>query len=319
MSGKQVANCLVTGCAGNIGSHIVKELLDRDVRVIGIDNFFTGSSENMAGFCGHRGFSFHEMSITDALAIHALFTESDAFDAVLHLAAITSVPYSMQHPDATMETNHAASLALHSLAEKSGVKAFVFAGSAAEYGRPLARPACEQDAGDPVSPYGTSKYLVSRAIEASGYGCSLRFFNIYGPGAGKPGPYEGVVRLFSEKARQGEPLTILGDGLQVRDFVFLGDALQGLLLAMGMGSGPPLTGIYNVGTGQGTTIRRLADLVLRRTGGRQGVVFAPERPGDIAHSVADVSRLRAAAGWTPSTSLEQGLALAFKKTDGIRV
>jgi UDP-glucose 4-epimerase len=304
--------CLVTGCAGNVGSNITVALLNKGCSVVGIDNFYSGTPGNMTDFCDNPSFSFHERSITDSSFLDHLFQERLPFTAVIHLAAIISVPYSMEHPEETLRINHEASLNLHARSQNAGCGTFVFAGSAAEYGRPLSRPASEQDAGDSISPYGLSKHLVSRAIEESGYGCSLRFFNIYGPTRAKPGPYDGVVRLFLDRSSKGLPPVILGDGQQTRDFLFLGDAVEALVRASGVESAEPLTGIFNVGTGLGTSIDRLARNILELYGIPGEPEFAPERPGDIRFSVADNTKLRRATGWVPATRVEQGLPLTIK-------
>lgn len=312
MTSVLMSSCLVTGCAGNVGSNLAKALLDKGLSVVGVDNYFSGMPSNMADFRDNPAFTFYERSITDTLFLAWLFKKYAPFAAVFHLAAIISVPYSMDHAEETMAVNHEASLALHDQARQSGCGAFVFAGSAAEYGKPLERPAREQDAGDPMSPYGVSKHLMSLAIDTSGYGCSLRFFNLYGPTRAKPGPYDGVVRIFLDKVRQGHAPVILGDGKQTRDFVFLGDALHALQIAAGLGPSAPLTGIYNVGTGQGTSIAELADMAMQLAviGGQPK--YGAERPGDILFSVADNAKLRQATGWVSSTTLRDGLAMTME-------
>ena len=303
----QKPSCFVTGCAGNVGSHLTATLLRANCIVTGIDNFFSGTPDNMQDFTMNPNFYFYQGSITDSHLLDTIFAKHGPFSTVFHLAAIISVPYSMDHADETMRINHEASLALHSRARKNGQGTFVFAGSAAEYGRPLARPAREADAGDPVSPYGVSKHLVSRAIEDSGYGAALRFFNIYGPTRAKPGPYDGVVRLFLNRAERGRAPVVLGDGGQVRDFLFLRDAVEALMRAAGLKGGRPLSGIYNVGTGKGTSIMQLAHHVRTLYGLTEDIGSGPERPGDIRFSVADAGKLLAATGWMPGTLMERGL------------
>jgi UDP-glucose 4-epimerase len=312
MARKTMPTCLVTGCAGNVGSQLTQRLLEAGYAVVGVDNFFSGSPENMRDFNQHPAFKFHERSITDKAYMAGLLAENAPLAATFHLAAIISVPYSMDHAEETMEINYDASLSLHTLARAFRCGAFVFAGSAAEYGKPLSRPATEEDAGDPLSPYGLSKHLMSTAIQKSGYGCSLRFFNIYGPTRAKPGPYDGVVRQFLARTQEGLSPVIHGDGSQMRDFLFLGDAVRALLTAAGILPGGPLTGVFNVGTGRGSSIRDLADLSLRLAHVPKKPEFSPVRQGDIHFSVAENSKLLRHAGWIPSTPLEQGLALTLE-------
>lgn len=304
--------CLVTGCAGNVGSNLTKALLRDGARVVGLDDLSTGTLANMTDFQGNPAFAFHRRSITEHDVLTGLIREHGRFEAVFHLAAIISVPYSMDHPEETMAVNHQASLTLHAQARQAGVASFVFAGSAAEYGRPFSAPVREEDAGDPVSPYGVSKHLVSLAIAASGYGCSLRFFNIYGPTRAKAGPYDGVVRKFLERTGRGEKPVIFGDGGAVRDFLFLGDAVRALRTAAGLAPGGPLRGVFNVGTGRGTSVSALARRVMALAGLAGEPEFAPDRPGDIRFSVADNAKLRAGAGWVPETGLDAGLALTVE-------
>ena len=323
----QKSICLVTGCAGNVGSNLVRSLLENGFRVVGVDNYFSGIVANMADFYGHPDFEFYERSILDVTFLENLFCELPRLSAVFHLAAIISVPYSLEHPEETMEVNYKSSMILHELAKKYGCKAFMFAGSAAEYGNPVFRPVKEEEAGNPLSPYGLSKFMVSTAIEQSCYGCSLRFFNIYGPTRAKPGPYDGVVRAFLQRTQQGVPPVIHGDGSQTRDFVYLGDAVMALLLGAGFGSTEALSGIYNVGTGKGTSIRELAMTAMLLAHMAGTPECGPARQGDVYNSVADNSKLRKATGWLPRTTLQWGLAstvafmekVAVEQKDQLRV
>lgn len=301
--------CLVTGCAGNVGSKLTQALLDLGHAVVGVDNFFSGLPANMAAFREHPNFRFVERSITEPGLLASLDAGTSVFQCVFHLAAVISVPWSMEHAEETLAVNFEATRALHQEAMASGTPAFVFAGSAAEYGKPVEGPVREDQAGDPQSPYGLSKLLASQYIESSGFGCSLRFFNLYGPARGKPGPYDGVVRRFMSLALAGAPLTIHGQGGQTRDFVFVHDAVSALLTASGLtNGGKGLCGVYNVGTGRSTSILELADLAIALSGGRSGIAMLPKRVGDIEHSLADTDKLSRATGFRSATPLEKGLA-----------
>ncbi|WP_075353756.1 NAD-dependent epimerase/dehydratase family protein [Desulfovibrio sp. DV] len=305
---RPLKRCLVTGCAGNVGSKLTQTLLDMGHAVVGVDSFFSGLPANMEPFKDHALFRFERRSITEPELIASLGAVSGRFACVFHLAAIVSVPWSMEHPEETMAVNWDATRALHREARELGIPAFVFAGSAAEYGRPIAGAVQEDQASDPQSPYGWSKYVSSRHIEESGYGCSLRFFNLYGPARGKPGPYDGVVRRFMALALDNAPLTIHGQGQQTRDFVYVHDAVKAVVTASGLGNGGVgLQGVYNVGTGSSTTIRGLADLTIALSGADCGVCLQPKRDGDIEHSLANTDKFHAATGFRPSTPLSQGL------------
>jgi len=314
--------CLVTGCAGFVGSHLAWRLLELGHVVVGVDDFSAGRPENMAGFLQHERFHFHKVSVTTPLLLRRLRRSHPALRRIFHLAAIVSVPYSMEKPSETAETNFVASVMLFEEAMELGFDSYVFAGSAAEYGSlqqlPLAEEAVslkEEQSGLvnlQESPYGQSKFLVSRYLEGVGFGCSLRFFNIYGPRQDPGSPYSGVITRFVDQALSGEALTVHGDGQQSRDFIHVSDVVQSYLLASGLaptahGRHEPLRGVFNVGRQKGTTILRLAELINDIAGSEAGVVHKPTRPGDIRHSLADIGKFRSATGFAPRVGLEQGL------------
>lgn len=325
--GQDAIACLVTGCAGFVGSHLTQALLDLGCRVVGVDNLLSGKMENMAGFEDHPGFVFRRASIEEPGLWDRLFPQDGPFVAVFHLAAIVSVPYSMQHEEETYEINERASLRLLAAAELNGARRFVFAGSAAEYGAEDRLPIREEYADETtvqLSPYGRAKYLVTRAVAESPIGVSLRFFNIYGPRQDPASPYSGVISKFMACAAEDQALTIFGNGEQSRDFVFVQDVVDAYLAAAGLRGGPLAPGIYNVGAGHPVKILTLGWLILVLTGkpylamtcvegeertpeGEQVCLFYPVRSGDIPHSVADVGRLTA-AGWSARTVLSLGLA-----------
>ncbi|WP_291326945.1 NAD-dependent epimerase/dehydratase family protein [Desulfovibrio sp. UCD-KL4C] len=303
--------CLVTGCAGFIGSHLTQRLIDLGHLVVGVDNFFSGYVHNMKGFLDHPDFKFHEVSITEDGLIESLKEEYPDLDVIFQLAAIVSVPYSVEHPKLTMEVNFEASRKMIESSTKLGISTFVFAGSAAEYGNEERLPVCEEYATDEVerfSPYGVAKYKASSLIEKSDSGCSLRFFNIFGPRQDPTSQYSGVISRFVDFGLDGKNMVIFGDGTQSRDFLYISDVIDSYLIAAGLdphGRGP-LTGVYNVGTGNGISILELANTISTLTDAPFEVVFKPERAGDIKHSRADVSKITA-TGFSPLVSFEDGL------------
>ncbi|WP_243438747.1 NAD-dependent epimerase/dehydratase family protein [Fundidesulfovibrio soli] len=304
---------LVTGAAGSIGSRLCSALLAAGCRVAGVDDFFSGLRGNIEPFAGDPRFFFHERDVCESGLLAELSALHGPFDAVLHMAAVVSAPWSVENPEYTDAVNRAATLALHEEARRLGVGAFVFAGSAAEYGLPLDGPAREDMAGEPQSPYGLSKLLSTKAIEESGYGCALRLFNIYGTTEGNPGPYDGVVRRFLDAALRGEPFTVCGDGGQTRDFVYVDDVVRALLHASGASGGEPLSGVFNYGTGRATSVAELAGIVAAVSGRRLEIISLPERPGDLRHSRADMSRSRITSLPMPETRLEDGLRAAWER------
>jgi UDP-glucose 4-epimerase len=307
------ARCLVTGCAGFVGSHLCQALLAEGCEVVGLDNFFSGHRRNMDSFAGRPEFRFYEADIAAQDGLAGIVARHGPIRVCFHLAAVVSVAWSMDNPERTLEVNHLSSERLHRLCREAGVGSFVFAGSAAEYGQ-TGESAVAEDAAGPdtvqESPYGRSKYLVSRLVGESGYGVSLRCFNIYGPRQDPGSPYSGVISRFCQQALAGEPVTIFGDGGQTRDFIHVSDVVEAYLRAAGLSgtSGTALRGIYNVGRGESQCVRDLAATVKALAGSRAETLFFPERPGDIRHSLADVSKLARAVGFAPKVGMDEGLA-----------
>lgn len=311
--------CLVTGVAGFVGSHLAERLLARGHTVVGVDNFFSGFEENLAHLRNKPNFQFHEHSVTEPDLLSHLRRSHPDLHYCFHLAAIVSVPYSMDHPRETMEINHQATVRLLGEAEKSGFKAFVFAGSAAEYGDDQRLPLREEYAGEGTihpSPYGRSKYLSSEAVGRSPIGVALRCFNIFGPRQDPRSPYSGVISKFVDLALAGKQLTIFGDGLQTRDFIYVEDIVAAYLEAAGLPESGRMIphGIYNAGTGRAITILELANAVFEATGRSVGWVLLPERTGDIRHSVSSVEALKGVSGWAPRVSLRDGLKATVQWT-----
>ncbi len=304
--------CVVTGVAGFVGSHLAERLLSLGHGVIGVDNFFSGYPRNMARFRDHPSFAFHERSITEPGLLAQLSERHPGVRHCFHLAAVVSVPYSVEHPDETVAVNWTATERLLEEAVQLGFRSFLFAGSAAEYGEEARLPIREEYATDDtvhLSPYGRSKYLSSRRVGSSPIGVALRCFNIYGPRQDPLSPYSGVISRFVDRALAGQPLTIFGDGGQTRDFIYVGDMVSAYVRAAGLdGAGPPVPhGIYNIGTGERTSIAQLADVINDLAGNGEPTQFLAERPGDIRHSVAEVERFRRVSGWNPRTRLREGL------------
>jgi UDP-glucose 4-epimerase len=271
----------------------------------------------------HPDFTFYESSITQPGLLRYLKGQHPDLETCFHLAAIVSVPYSMDHPEATMEVNYHATARLLREAEQENFKGFVFAGSSAEYGDEKQLPLKEEYATDNTrhpSAYGRSKFLASQAVGLSRCGVALRCFNIYGPRQDPSSPYSGVISRFVSMALSGRPLTIFGDGLQTRDFIYVSDVVEAYLEAAKLARKPGGAGrkIYNIGTGKSTTIKLLAHTVNSLTASHDQPVFCPERPGDILFSVAAVEAFGKAAGWEPRVSLREGLekTISWARTVG---
>ena len=308
----QKSDCVVTGAAGFVGSHLVERLLSEGHYVVGVDNFFSGRQENLTSLLEHPDFSFLERSVTEVGLLGDLKAQYPDLECCFHLAAIVSVPYSVDHPEVTMEVNCQAAVNLLREAEQLNFRSFVFAGSSAEYGDEQRLPLKEEYATADtrhLSAYGRSKYLASREVAASRCGVALRCFNIYGPRQDPTSPYSGVISRFVTMALQQQPLTIFGDGLQTRDFIYVSDVVEAYLRAAGVCSKSIRAekDLYNIGTGTSTTIRELAETINTLVGNHAELAFCPERPGDIRFSAASVDALGKAGGWAPRVSLREGL------------
>lgn len=308
--------CLVTGCAGFVGSHLTDALLTLGFPVVGVDIIPRAQAANLSDAFGNPAFRYVEHDITRHGVLKRCHEEYPRIGHVFHLAAVVMVAFSMEHPELTMATNYTATQALHAEARQAGAQAFVFAGSAAEYGDDPRLPLREEYAGPQTvhnSPYGRSKYLSSRLMHESGYGCSLRFFNIFGPRQDPGSPYSGVVSKFITQATAGADLTIFGDGGQTRDFIYVSDVVRSYLIAGGIipnpatGLAAPLAGIYNVGTGGSITIRSLAEKAIAATGTGSAILSAAPRAGDIYHSQADISLFTRTTAFAPQVAFEEGL------------
>jgi UDP-glucose 4-epimerase len=304
---------LITGGCGFIGSHLVEHLQGKaELRVL--DNLRTCRRRNLEGF----QVEFIQGSIMDAGLVRRAM---EGVDYVFHLAALVSVPESVARPHECVELNVIGLLHVLEAAAQAGVRKVCFASSAAIYGNNPTVPKHEEMRPEPRSPYAVTKldgeyycqqYAVSGRLET----VALRFFNVFGPRQDPAGAYAAAVPIFIQRALADQPLTIYGDGGQTRDFVYVKDVVGACFFAATTSG---LSGVFNTGYGGEITVRALAERIIALAGSRSEIVHAPERPGDVRHSRANVDRLRA-AGFTPSGTLEQGLeeTLAHFRQQGHR-
>lgn len=295
-------HALITGGAGFIGSHTAKLLLAQGHQVTVLDNLSSGHRENLPH---HPRLRLVVGDITDAAAV------SDALsgaDRVLHLAAQVSVASSVQDPVNSCRNNLLGFITVLDAARRGGIQRFVYASSAAVYGQPVELPLNESSPTAPASPYGLEKlvndqyaalYRELHAVSSLG----MRYFNVYGPGQDPKSPYSGVISVFVDRIGNEQPLTVHGDGLQTRDFVYVGDVAAANLAALA-GSAE---GVLNIGTGISCTLLDLIATLGRVTATRPQVSHAAPRDGDIRHSAMSTARLAQALGMVPATPLEQGL------------
>jgi UDP-glucose 4-epimerase len=239
-------------------------------------------------------------------------------DAVIHLAALTSVPESFKKPVLYNEVNVSGTINLLEASLNANVERFVYASSCAVYGNPVKLPVKESHPLKPNSPYGISKmageYHVQLFFETFGLKTvCLRYFNVFGPGQAQD-QYSGVISKFLENIVENKSLVIFGDGTQTRDFVYVKDLVEAHVQTVKS----KIAGeIFNVGTGVGISINKLAKTVLKITGrSNLGIIYSKPRKGDIAHSVADVSEAKKKLQYFPKVSLEGGLK-ELTKTVGL--
>jgi len=279
---------LVTGGAGFIGSHLV-EHFQKDAQVRVLDNLRSGFKKNLEGFdC-----EFIEGSITDRDVVKEAVK---GVDYIFHLAAMISVPESMENPTDCVQINTQGTLIVLEEAARAGVKKLCFSSSAAIYGDNPIVPKTENMLPEPKSPYAVTKLdgeYYCRMFQAEGRlnTACMRYFNVFGPRQDPKSQYAAAVPIFIDKALKNEPITIFGDGEQTRDFVYVKDvARANAYLAQTDG----LTGVHNVAYGKSITVNDLAKKIIGLTGSSSTIEYADERPGDVKHSMAAVDKLNTA-------------------------
>ena len=301
---------LVTGGAGFIGSHLVKALVEAGHQVRIIDNLSTGSLENIADVLDT--IEFIRGDVRDYGAVESAVR---CVDAVVHLAALIDVAESVEKPDLYFDVNVRGTYNV--VKASKNVSTFVFASSSAIYGEPIRVPIPEDHPLMPKSPYAASKVSCEAFVQAfaNQYGFRpviLRLFNVYGPKQSRA--YAGVIIEFIRRVSRGEPPVIFGDGEQTRDFIHVSDVVEAIMLSL---RSERARGVFNIGSGEGVTINYLARLILKLMG-REDLkpIYAPPRPGDIRHSIADVSRARKELGFKPKVGLEVGIKELISQYDG---
>jgi len=298
---------LLTGGAGFIGSHLAERLLADGHSVVVLDNLYAGKLQNLKRCSGDPNFRFIKGDIRDKKTVDGAMA---GVDAVIHQAAITSVPLSIKNPKFVFSVNVAATVNLLRSCVKNDVARFIFASSAAVYGAVKKMPISENALTKPLSPYGESKLRVEKYCQKfwDEHGLEtvcLRYFNVYGPRQ-TAGQYAGVISRFFDRLRDKIPPIIYGDGKQTRDFAYVDDVVEATVLALGCKKAAGK--ILNIGTGKATSINQLSRTFMKlmhRTGVRPKYV-AP-RAGDIRHSQADITKAKEILGYKPRFSLDRGL------------
>jgi len=305
-----LSKVLVTGGAGFIGSHLVDRLVQEGFEVVVLDNLSSGSPENIKIHVENPKFQF----IRGDVRVRGLVRRAlRGVDCVFHLAAVASVDLSIRRPDIVNDVNVTGTLGLLEESRRADVEKFVFTSSCAVYGEPIKLPVDEEHPTRPLSPYGASKLAAEHycSVYHRVYGLDtviLRLFNVYGPRQERS-PYGGVISRFIERLRRGLAPVIFG-GTQTRDFVYVGDAVEALMLAMRSKDCIGMT--INVGSGVEVSIRELADKLIKIFGLRVRPILSRPRPGDVSRMCADIRRAKEVLRFEPKTSLEDGLKACIK-------
>lgn len=316
---------LVTGGAGFIGSNLVDELMTQGVETIVLDDLSEGKLENIERWLKHPKFTFVEGSILDYDLVRRA---CDHVSCVFHLAADSRIQTGISDPRHSIETNVVGTANVAEAARQMGVQRIVYSASSSAYGRKNdklleggllaegSKGLREDLPTDCLNPYSMSKKAGEDIMDVYHrlYGIStisLRYFNVYGPRHQEEGRYATVIAIFRKQLRSDQPMTIVGDGQQRRDFTFVGDVVRANMLAM---MNREATGVFNIGTGTNYSIVELAMEVsgkttLRSDGDRPDVTFLPPRLGEARITLADSTKAKELLGWEPLIDLRQGLAV----------
>jgi UDP-glucose 4-epimerase len=301
-----MAQYLVTGAAGFIGRSIAAELLANGESVRGIDNLSTGKRENLAGL---EAMDFIEADLNDA---DACATACHGVEVVFHQAALASVPRSVADPISTNDSNVSGTLQLLVAARDAKARRVVYAGSSAAYGDAPSLPKHEAMLPDPISPYAVSKltgeYYMKSFYRVYGLETvTIRYFNVFGPYQDPSSQYSGVLAKFTMQMLAGEQPTIFGDGEQSRDFTFIQNVVGANLLAAQAPANQVAGRVFNVAAASRISLNETVKILRQLTGYRGEVRYAPERAGDIKHSLAAIDLARKHLGYEVQVDFPEGL------------
>ena len=302
-----MARYLITGIAGFVGSSIAHALVEQGHTVSGVDNLSTGNLENIADIRSHVDFQ-----LADLRDLPAMQRACQGIDYVIHQAALASVPRSVKDPLASHDSNINGTLNLLLAARDANVRRIVYAASSSAYGDQPTQPKHEEMSPAPLSPYAvqklTGEYYIQAFCRVYGMeGVCLRYFNIFGPRQAADSPYSGVIAHFIYKMMAGETPTINGDGSVSRDFTFIANAVQANLLACQAPAAVATGRVFNVGTGHSHTLLDLYATLADILHFPHAPNFGATRAGDIAHSLAQITRARTELGYIPMEDFRQGL------------
>lgn len=301
--------CLVTGGAGFIGSNICRKLISQGCFVRVVDNLLTGKKSNLKDVIDK--IEFIEADMGDEEVAH---TAMKNIDVVLHQGALPSVPRSVDEPAATHKHCVDATFTLLLAARDAGIKRFVYASSSSAYGDTPTSPKVETMLPQPLSPYAVGKlvgeYYCSVFYKVFGLETiSLRYFNVFGPHQDPTSQYAAAIPAFVTAILKDTPPTVYGDGLQSRDFTYVDNVVQANLLAARAGN--TAGDVINIACGQAITVNETIEVINATLGKNIKPIYTDPRPGDVKHSLADISAAENLIGFKPKVPFKQGLQLAI--------
>ena len=295
---------VITGGAGFIGSHIVKHLISKNYEVSVVDNFSRGRLENLSGL--EEIIEIHKIDILDLNSLRKIISDSDG---IFHQAALTSVPESFLQKEKYHNVNVDGTENIFKLA-KEFEKKVVFASSSSVYGNTVLTPIVEDFDKNPINPYGITKLddekLAKKYHDLGVSIIGLRYFNVYG--IGQTNDYAGVITKFIDQINLNESPIIFGDGTHTRDFISVEDIAKANLLSM---ESKTEFSFLNIGTGISTSIKTLAEMMIKLSGKKLEINYADLPLGDVKESFADVSLAKKLINWNYETSLKSGLKKFF--------
>jgi len=294
---------LVTGGAGFIGSHIVEYLVQRGDSVTVVDNLNTGKIENLKSV--FKKINFAQNDIRDFKVLKNLM---ENIDGVFHQAAMASVQDSFRIPEKFHDVNVNGTENIFKIAKEFGIKV-VYASSSSVYGDTSILPTTESDEKRPINPYAKTKLEKDKLAEQYAKNglkvIGLRYFNVFGPRQSKE--YAGVIKLFLERIQQDLPPLVNGDGLQIRDFVYVDDVVNANILSM---ESDIDFEFFNIGTGTTISILDLANIIIKFSGLKIKPIYRPALPGDVRATQADITKVKTMLKWKPTTSIQDWLKSA---------
>ena len=311
----QKTNLLITGGAGFIGSNLAGHFIQDEriglVRIL--DDLSNGDYENIREFETDPKFEFIKGDICD---YQTCLQATEGIDKITHQAALGSVPRSIENPMRTTEVNILGTVNVLHAAVENGVERVILACSSSTYGDSKELPKKEERIGKPLSPYAVSKFSIEQYADvfSNTYGLDyigLRYFNIFGSKQSPDNPYAAVIPIFCKAFIEGKRPTINGDGKTSRDFTHVANAVQANDLALFTENKKALNEIYNIACGDRVTLNEMVELLKEISGREIEPEYGPERPGDVRHSLADISKARKLLGYDPGIFFGEGLEKAF--------